>query len=192
MKWFVSQDVIKAPIQDILERGSGQKVRRCYQCGKCSAGCPMSFKMEHLPNQIIRMIQLGMEKEVLSSQTIWLCASCLACTARCPREIDIAEIMDFLRRRAYLKRVKPKLDAKVLLFNKVFLWNVEWFGRLYEIALIGMFNMFSLEFFKDFSIAPKMFLMRKIGLFPALKINRKEIREIFKRSHKVGLDQKDK
>jgi heterodisulfide reductase subunit C len=191
MKWFVSQDVIRAPIKDILEKGCGQKVMRCYQCGKCSAGCPISFKMEHLPNQIIRMIQLGMEKEVLSSQTIWLCASCLACTARCPREIDIAEIMDFLRRRAYLKRVKPKLDAKVLIFNKVFLLNVEWFGRLYEIALIGMFNMLSLEFFKDFSIAPKMFLMRKIGLFPVLKIDRKEIREIFKRSRKVGLDQKD-
>lgn len=192
MKWFISQETIKSNIQDILEKDCGQKVRQCYQCGKCSAGCPISFQMDYLPNQIIRMLQLGMEKEALSSQTIWLCASCLVCTARCPREIDIAEIMDFLRRRAYKKHILPKGEARIPLFNKIFLRNIESFGRLYEMGLIAMFNLFSGEFFKDFSIAPKMFLKRKIGLLPTGGVNRKEVKEIFKRSGKLARVRKDR
>jgi len=182
MKWFISQETIKTPFQKILEKGCGEKVARCYQCGKCSAGCPLAFQMDYLPNQIIRMIQLGMEKEVLSSRTIWLCASCLACTARCPREINVAEIMDFLRRHAYRIRVIPREETEIPLFNKIFLRNIELFGRLYEVGLIGMFNLLSGEFFKDFSLAPKMFLKQKIGIFPWRIKNAKALREIFKRS----------
>lgn len=186
MKWFISQETIRSHLQDILEKDCGQKARLCYQCGKCSAGCPVSFQMDYLPNQIIRMIQLGMEKEVLSSRTIWLCASCLICTARCPRQIDIAEIMDFLRRRAYKKRITSKEETSIPLFNKIFLRNIELFGRLYEMGLIAMFNLLSGKFFKDFSIAPKMFLKQKIGILPPESRNKKEVKEIFKKAGKLG------
>lgn len=182
MKWFISQETIRSHLQDILEKECGQKVRQCYQCGKCSAGCPISFQMDYLPNQIIRMIQLGMEKEALSSRTIWLCASCQVCTARCPREIDIARIMDFLRQRAYKKHILPKGESKIPLFNKLFLKNIELFGRLYELGLIAMFNLLSREFFKDFSAAPKMFLKQKIGILPPRVGNKKEVKKIFKKS----------
>ncbi len=191
MKWFISHDSIRSPFQEILEKDCGEKVRRCYQCGKCSAGCPISFKMDYLPNQIIRMVQLGMEKQVLSSKTIWLCASCLTCSSRCPREIDIAEIMDYLRRRAYKKQVIPLEETEIPLFNKIFLRNIELFGRLYEMGLIGMFNLLSGEFFKDMSLAPKMFLKRKIGIFPHRIKNLKELREIFKKSGKLGKARRD-
>lgn len=184
MKWFISQETIKAPFQKMLEKECGEKVSQCYQCGKCSAGCPISFKMDYLPNQIIRMIQLGMEREVLSANTTWLCASCITCTTRCPREIDIAEIMDFLRRYAYKKQIMPKEETKIPLFNKIFLRNIELFGRLYEMGLIGMFNLLSGEFFKDFSIAPKMFLKQKIGVLPRKVKNLRDVKEIFKKSGK--------
>ena len=141
--------------------------------------------MDYLPNQIIRMIQLGMEKEVLSSKTIWLCASCLTCTARCPREIDIAEIMDYLRRYAYQKQIIPIEETEIPLFNKIFLRNIELFGRLYEMGLIGMFNMLSGEFFKDILLAPKMFLKRKISIMPPRIKNIKETRTIFKKSGRL-------
>lgn len=192
MKWFISHDTIRSPFQEILERDSGEKVRRCYQCGKCSAGCPISFQMDYLPNQIIRMVQLGMEDEVLSSRTIWLCASCLTCTTRCPRKIDIAEIMDYLRRLAYKKRLIPKEETEIPLFNKIFLRNIELFGRLFEFGLIGMFNLLSGEFFKDFGLAPKMFFKHKIGVFPHKIKNIKEVREIFKKSGKLGKAHRDR
>lgn len=138
------------------------------------------------------MIQLGMEEQVLSSRTIWLCASCLTCTCRCPREIDLAEIMDYLRRYAYKKHILPKEETEVPLFNKIFLGNIEKFGRLYEMGLIGMFNLLSGEFFKDFLLAPKMFSKQKIGVFPHKTKNIKQVREIFKMSGKLGRTHRDR
>jgi len=76
---------------------SGQNVLTCYQCGRCSAGCPLTFAMKDLPNQVIRLVQLGLEEDVLASNTMWVCASCLACHARCPRGVDLAKVMEALR-----------------------------------------------------------------------------------------------
>ncbi len=83
-----------------VERVSGQKLLACYQCGKCSAGCPMAPHMDILPNQIIRMAQLGMQKQLLASRTIWTCVSCLTCNSRCPKNIRIAEVIESLRQTA--------------------------------------------------------------------------------------------
>ncbi len=88
-----AQNAIIKKIEDI----SGQNVLACYQCGKCSAGCPMVTLMDLLPNQIIRLVQLGQIGDVLNSKTIWLCASCFSCTSRCPKGVDLAKVMEALR-----------------------------------------------------------------------------------------------
>jgi heterodisulfide reductase subunit C2 len=76
---------------------SGQNLNLCYQCGKCSAGCPMSFAMDLLPNQVMRLVQLGLEEDIANSKTVWLCASCLTCAVRCPKGVDISRVMEALR-----------------------------------------------------------------------------------------------
>jgi heterodisulfide reductase subunit C len=83
-----------------IEKISGQKLLACYQCGKCSAGCPMASHMDVLPNQIIRMAQLGMKEQLLATRTIWTCVSCLTCNSRCPKGIRIAEVIESLRMSA--------------------------------------------------------------------------------------------
>ncbi len=83
-----------------IEKISGQKLLACYQCGKCSAGCPMAAHMDVLPNQMIRMAQLGMQKQLLATRSIWMCVSCLTCNSRCPKGIRIAEIFEALRKTA--------------------------------------------------------------------------------------------
>ncbi len=90
---------------------SGQNLLACYQCGKCSAGCPAVSQMDILPNQIIRYAQLGFKDELLKSKAIWVCASCMTCNARCPKGINIAEVIEALRQILLRKRMDHvKLD----------------------------------------------------------------------------------
>jgi len=83
---------------------SGENVRKCNQCGKCSAGCPLVDQMDLLPSQVIRMVQMG-DTSVLDSKTIWLCASCFTCAVRCPQGIDLAKVMEALRLQSLRKNV---------------------------------------------------------------------------------------
>ena len=92
---------------------SGQNLNLCYQCGKCSAGCPMSFAMDLLPNQIVRLVQLGLEDDIGKSRTIWLCASCLTCTVRCPKGVDISRVMEALRLITLRKNVDVIEPSKI-------------------------------------------------------------------------------
>ena len=93
----LSQDSTFDEFLSEIEELSGQNVMACYQCGKCSAGCPMVSLMDQLPSEVIRLVQLGQVQDVLDSKTIWLCASCFSCTARCPKGVDLARVMEALR-----------------------------------------------------------------------------------------------
>lgn len=92
----------KEAIKEVQEK-AGVKITDCYQCGKCSAGCPVAFAMDKTPRQIIRLLQLGMLDEALKSKTIWLCATCQMCSTRCPRDVDLATLMETLRQLAKKK-----------------------------------------------------------------------------------------
>lgn len=87
-----------------VEELSGENIMKCYQCGKCSAGCPLADQMDLLPNQVIREVQMG-DTSVLDSKTIWLCASCFTCAVRCPQGIDLAKIMEALRLLSLRKNI---------------------------------------------------------------------------------------
>ncbi len=57
----------------------------------------MSAEMDVLPNQIIRLVQLGQEDEVLAAESPWVCASCHTCYVRCPKGVSVARIMEAVR-----------------------------------------------------------------------------------------------
>ena len=79
-----------------VEELSGENVFACYQCGMCSAGCPLTEQMDRLPSQVIRDLQLD-DPSLLESNAMWVCASCLACEVRCPKGVDLAKLMEALR-----------------------------------------------------------------------------------------------
>ncbi|MDH5187239.1 MAG: heterodisulfide reductase subunit C, partial [candidate division WOR-3 bacterium] len=54
-------------IISLIEELSGQKISDCFQCGACTAGCPVAFAMDPVPSQAIRMLQLGLVDELLDS-----------------------------------------------------------------------------------------------------------------------------
>lgn len=111
MKTRVSQKKINDEIIAKIEEISGQDVRKCFQCGKCTAGCPSIESMDIMPNQIMKLLQMGEKDEVLNSKTIWVCDSCFTCESRCPKGLDIAKVMEAVRQvilRTNVDKVKPE------------------------------------------------------------------------------------
>lgn len=113
MRILITQKSIKDPFIEKVQELSGQNLLACYQCGKCSAGCPAVSEMDILPNQIIRYAQLGLKEELLKSKAIWICASCLTCNTRCPKGINIAEVIEALR-QVLLRKRKDHLKVEKL------------------------------------------------------------------------------
>jgi len=97
MRIQISSQTLRSDFVKKVTEISGQDLLTCNQCGKCSAGCPMCFAMDWLPNQIIRLAQLGLEEDIAASKTVWICASCLTCTVRCPRGVDLGRVMEAIR-----------------------------------------------------------------------------------------------
>lgn len=104
MRINISRKKIRSSFVGKVEEISGQDLLACYQCGKCSAGCPAVSDMDILPNQIIRYAQLGFKDELLQSKSIWICASCFTCNSRCPKGINIAEVIEAIRQILLRKR----------------------------------------------------------------------------------------
>jgi heterodisulfide reductase subunit C len=104
MRTHISRKKIRNAFVEKVEELSGQNLLVCYQCGKCSAGCPQVGEMDILPNQVIRLAQLGEQEELVNSRTIWVCASCLTCNVRCPKGVKIAEVMEAVRQVVLRKR----------------------------------------------------------------------------------------
>jgi len=118
-----------------IRAGSGVNVYACYQCKKCTTGCPVAPFADVNPAQIMRAVQLGDEARSLDSRFIWLCTGCETCTTRCPMGIDVASVMEELRILARLDdRVRKDMPfAGILDLNYR---SFRRWGRLYELELV--------------------------------------------------------
>jgi len=167
-----------------VENATEVTISHCYQCGKCTAGCPLNEEMDVMPNQILRMLQLelpGYEDKILSSLSIWLCLACDTCYSRCPQEVKLSQVMDFLRQESIrLDKVNPKAKD-ILSFHKAFLDSIKLNGRLHEVGLTIDYKLRSLNMIQDVQLVPSMLAKGKLAIFPHQVKNTKEIAKIFKR-----------
>jgi heterodisulfide reductase subunit C2 len=175
----------KRGLAEQIKAEHGEDVYRCYQCLKCSAGCPMTFAMDYPPSQIMRMIQLGQEETLLASKTIWVCLSCNTCSIRCPNDIDIALVIDSLRERA-LRKGSPPAKENVALFHRYFLDNVSKRGRTFEGELLARYQLKTGQAFQNAGLGLRMFLKGRMGLLPESVSNKTAFREIYRRVEKRG------
>ena len=165
------------------KKRSGEKLDLCYQCLKCTAGCPTAPYMDIRPNNIIRMIQMGMKQEVLGSSAIWLCVSCETCGTRCPNEIDIGVLMDALREMAVEEGV-PAKEKNIHLLHEAFVQSIRRGGRVHEATMLIDYKLRSRDFFTDLIPGMMLFMKGKIPLFPGFIKGREEIKRIFEKCTK--------
>lgn len=163
-----------------VKEASRTNIDRCYQCLTCSLGCPVAFAMDYLPNQIVRMVQLGLKQQTLTSSTIWVCANCEACSSRCPNDVEILRLMDTLREMALRERVGVKVKA-VAAFHDIFLGNIKRWGRQYELSLILRLKLKTRDFFGDLGLGIKMLQKGKLKLLPPRFKDVNGMRAIFRK-----------
>ena len=144
---------------------TGQNVYLCYQCVKCTSGCPVAEFFDWQPNQVMRALQLGQEDIALESKTPWLCAACQTCSTRCPQGLDVTAIMEFLTRYARERGVEPPVQA-VDIFNQAFMREVRLWRRAYELGLLAELKLRTGNLFEDLDLGFRMIQKGKLGLLP--------------------------
>lgn len=159
-----------------VERLSGVPVSACFHCQKCTNGCPVAYAMDVAPNVLIRHIQLGQRAKVLQSETIWICASCITCSTRCPNDIDLAHVMDSLRRMS-IQEGSVSLP-QVRAFHEAFLNAIRTHGRIHELELVTRYKLKTMTLFDDMKLGQEMFLRGRMKLVPERIKGRKEVRDM--------------
>jgi len=157
---------------------TGLNATHCYQCGKCSAGCPMAPEMELKTHEIIRLLQLNLRGKLLTNESLWMCLTCETCTTRCPNEFDPAAVIDALRGIA-LKEHLNRVPRKILAFHTAFLDQIRSHGRIFEFGLVASYKLRSGALFADVATVPGMLARGKLALAPRRIEGIDEVRRIF-------------
>ena len=156
----------------------------CYQCKKCTTGCPVAPFADVHPAQVMRAVQMGDESMSVESKFIWLCTGCETCTTRCPQSIDIAAVMDQLR-------IIARQDSRVrkdMPFARILKINYESFkrwGRLFEGELILLDLLKRPKAALGYTtLGPKMMAKGKMSLMPGFG-DRKQMKRMVRAAERI-------
>jgi len=172
------------PLSQAVLASLGQNIFRCYQCSKCSSGCPLADRFDLTPNQVMRSVQLN-DPRALESRAIWLCASCQTCTTRCPQQIDVTAVMNALRSEAKRRGIPPAIP-EISRFNELFLRFVRVFGRIPELPLILAYNLRERRPFRDLGMGLRLILRRRLKLLPHFARPPRSVEPLTDPKNKVG------
>jgi heterodisulfide reductase subunit C len=172
-------------IRAAVEEASGVSMNACYQCLKCTAGCPVAPHTTTPPSEIVRRLQLGAGEELLESEMIWLCLSCEICYARCPMGINVCAVMDSLKALAR-ERGAAVPKGNMPLFNRLFLDKVKKHGRSYDLGMIVNYKLKTRKLSQDAEKLPAMLRKHKIAILPPSGGDKGRAKRIFGAAQKTG------
>ena len=167
-----------------MEEVTGIAVSECYQCFRCTNGCPVARDMDIVPHRIIGLIVAGERERVLSSSSPWTCLQCAACSIRCPNGIDIARVFTTLRQLSVASGMAVHTDIHD--FDALMIDSISRHGRMYELGTVIRYRLSRGEYLKQYRVGIGMAKKRRIGLFPHNTADRKSIRSIIKKTVKHG------
>ena len=164
-----------------VEETAGVSLRACYQCKKCSIGCPVAAQTQSPPAEIIRRLQFGAGDELLQTELIWSCLCCETCYARCPNQINFPAVIDALKTIAVAKNVaRPRGNAP--LFNRLFLQMVKLRGRSYDLLAIALYKLGTANLRQDTEKFPTMLRKGKMAVLPPCGVDTGTVKRIFQRA----------
>ena len=158
--------VVKVDIDfpEKLKKYGAINLDECFNCGNCTAVCPLSEGRESFPRKIIRYSQLGLSSKLKSSKEIWLCYYCGECSDTCPRQAEPGELMAAARRYAIASYDVTGL-SKVYYTSKLFSFLIVTAVAIILFFLFlhnaGSMNTQKLELFKFITFDS----VHKIGIF---------------------------
>ena len=154
-----------------IEALANTKIADCYQCGKCSAGCPRAERMDVLPSVAIRLVQYGDVTKAASAQSVWQCVACLTCSTRCPKSVDIAGVMDALKQFSLEKNCVHPKQKRIVAFQRAFLNTIRRNGRTNELEMVAEYKIRGflgdgnpVQAMKDADLGLPMLLRHKLHL----------------------------
>jgi Fe-S oxidoreductase len=82
----------------------GENVYLCYQCERCSSGCPTVPAMRYRPAQMMRIAQFGLAQNLETDASIWRCLGCDNCTEHCPHDLSVRRLVEVMRQQVMQQR----------------------------------------------------------------------------------------
>jgi heterodisulfide reductase subunit C len=170
---------------EVAAQPGGEHILRCFACGTCTASCPVQeLEEQYSPRRFIRMIQLGMRKEVLESDFIWQCAGCQTCYEHCPQDVRFSEISHAIKKLALkeAEQGKFKIAGTKSRFDQIFVENILTHGRLYEMGLMIRLFTYNPDIKEILGYVPtglKMVQTGKLKFLPPNIKNRAQARKLF-------------
>lgn len=162
----------------IINHVSRQNIHRCWHCWTCGGGCPFSEHMDLLPNQVIRLVQMGRGADALACRTIWLCVGCHTCSSQCPNSIDVAAVMDALRQLAINNGIEAP-EPDIYRFHKYIYGSIQRHGRLNKLEAMVQFKLGSGKLFADLQSGLKMIARGKLEVLPQNVADKDDVLQIF-------------
>ena len=165
-------------LAEMVALRSGEEVNACYGCRKCTAGCPTAGYMDHSPDAVLRMVQMGFKDQLLRSNSPWLCVGCETCFSRCPNRINIGRIMDVLKELAFDEGATSG-EKNVVALHRAFLDSIRFLGRVHEGSMLVEYKVRSGDLAGDLDLGVLMMLKGKIRPLPERVEGIDEIRGIY-------------
>ena len=166
---------------EIIQARSGEPLRTCYFCQKCTAGCPVAYAMDYKPAQVVRLILLGRRDTLLRSNAPWLCVSCETCGARCPNDIYLAPVMDVLKEMALEAGLAPA-EKRVYALHQSFLDSIKLWGRTHELSMLMEYKLRAVDLFTDLDLGLRLMLKGKIPMLPERIKDLERVRALYRRA----------
>ena len=93
---------------DLAAAAKTTRAWACYDCGKCTATCPISRSGgDYSPRRHVLATNQRQQQQIIENGSLFSCLTCSLCDQRCPAEVNYTELVQRLRELSHGEGVEP-------------------------------------------------------------------------------------